>query len=161
MQNHWLFWGFWVCVNALSSFGWGSIVVGSSLVALMGMLVGIAVFIVFYGLVDAYLLKQGYSRIHNALRRSVYIKAGLQLLNAFIFFGWPVSPELWSGIVAVGITDQRLGISQTHQPFWFALLNTLLTGALLSLLVALLTFIIFLLNRIRNNSKLPNSNLTT
>ena len=150
MQNHWLFWGFWVLVNALSSFGWGSIVVGSSLVALVGMLVGIAVFIVFYGSVDAYLLKQGYSRMHNALRRSVYIKAGLQLLNASIFLGWPVSPELWSGMIAVGITEQRLGISQTHQPFWFALLNTLITGALLSLLVTLLTAIIYLLNRNRS-----------
>ena len=149
MQNHWLFWGFWVLINALSSFGWGSIVVGSSLVALVGMLVGIAVFIVFYGSVDAYLLKQGYSRMHNALRRSVYIKAGLQLLNASIFLGWPVSPELWSGMIAVGITEQRLGISQTHQPFWFALLNTLITGALLSLLVGLLTVLIYL---IRNRS---------
>lgn len=150
MQNHWLFWGFWVLINALSSFGWGSIVVGSSLVALVGMLVGIAVFIVFYGSVDAYLLRQGYSRMHNALRRSVYIKAGLQLLNASIFLGWPVSPELWSGMIAVGITEQRLGISQTHQPFWFALLNTLITGALLSLLVTLLTAIIYLLNRNRS-----------
>ena len=149
MQNHWLFWGFWVLINALSSFGWGSIVVGSSLVALVGMLVGIAVFIVFYGSVDAYLLRQGYSRMHNALRRSVYIKAGLQLLNASIFLGWPVSPELWSGMIAVGITEQRLGISQTHQPFWFALLNTLITGALLSLLVGLLTVLIYL---IRNRS---------
>lgn len=149
MQNHWLFWGFWVLVNALASFGWGSIVVGSSLVALTGMLVGIAVFIIVYGSIDAYLLKQGYSRIHNALRRSVYIKAGLQLLNAFIFFGWPISPELWSGIIAVGITDEHLGISQNHQPFWFALLNTLITGALLSLLVGLLTVLIYL---IRNRS---------
>lgn len=159
MQNHWLFWGFWVLVNALSSFGWGSLVVGTSIVALMGMLLGIAVFIVIYGSIDAYLIKQGYSRIHNALRRSVYIKAGLQLLNALIFFSWPVSPELWSGIVAVSITEERLGISQINQPFWFALLSTLLTGALLSLLVGLLTAIIYLAKRSRDNVEQPNSTL--
>lgn len=143
MRNHWLFWGFWVLVNALASFTWGSIVVNSVPLAFAGMLVGIVIFILIYGSVDAYLLKQGYTQLHNALRRSVFIKAGLQLMNGFLIFGWPLSPELWAGIISVGITDDRLGISQIHHPFAFALLNTLLTGAILSLLVAVLTAVIF------------------
>lgn len=147
MTNHWLFWGFWVMANALASFMWGSIVLSAIPAAFAGMLLGIVVFILVYGTLDAYLIKQNLSRWHDALRRSVYIKAGLQLMNVFLAFGWPASPELWAGIISVGITQDRLGIAQNHYPFGFALLNTLLTGAILSLMVAALTAIIFFIRK--------------
>lgn len=143
MKNHWLFWGFWVLVNALASFAWGSMLVNPIPSAFAGMLLGIAIFILIYGSLDAYLLKRSYTELHNALRRSVFIKAGLQFMNLFLIFGWPIAPELWSGIISVGITDDHLGISQNHHPFFFALLNTIFTGAILSLLVAALTAVIF------------------
>ncbi|WP_296205875.1 hypothetical protein [Psychrobacter sp. UBA3962] len=143
MKNHWLFWGFWVLVNALASFTWGSLLVNPIPSAFAGMLLGIAIFILIYGSLDAYLLKRGYTELHNALRRSVFIKAGLQFLHIFLIFGWPIAPELWAGIISVGITDDYLGINQNHHPFFFALLNTIFTGAILSLLVATLTAVIF------------------
>lgn len=143
MKNHWLFWGFWILVNALASFTWGSMLLKPIPSAFAGMLLGIAIFILIYGLVDAYLVKQDYIQLHNALRRGVFIKAGLQFMNLFLIFGWPIAPELWAGIISVGITDDHLGISQNHHPFFFALLNTIFTGAILSLLVAALTAVIF------------------
>ncbi|PNK60740.1 hypothetical protein [Psychrobacter sp. FDAARGOS_221] len=148
-KNHWLFWGFWILINALTSFIWGSLLVNSALWALLGMLLGIMVFIVIYGAVDHYFIKHNHLNVHRALRRSVFIKAGLQLLNVFVLIGFSVSPEIWAGIIAVGITDEILGINQIQHPFLFALLSTLFTGALLSLLVAALTAIIALVKRCR------------
>ncbi|WP_019672100.1 hypothetical protein [Psychrobacter lutiphocae] len=147
MKNHWLFWGFWVLLNALASFVWGNLVLASKVPALLGMLAGIAVFIVVYGLVDAYFIKKGYLKLHQALRRSVYIKAVLQLLNIFVIFGISISLELWAGIISVGITDKYLGINQMLQPFGFAFINTLLTGTILSLVVSVLAGFILLLRR--------------
>ncbi|SUD92118.1 hypothetical protein [Psychrobacter phenylpyruvicus] len=157
MKNHWLFWGFWVLVNALASFIWGSMLLRPIPSAFAGMLLGIAIFILIYGSLDAYLLKRGYTQLHNALRRSVFIKAGLQFMNLFLIFGWPIAPELWAGIISVGITNDHLGISQNLYPFLFALLNTIFTGAILSLLVAVLTAVIFAIRvELRKNNLTRN-----
>ncbi len=157
MKNHWLFWGFWILVNALASFVWGSMLLNPIFSAFAGMFLGIIVFILIYGSIDAYLLKQGYTQLHNALRRSVFIKAGLQFMNLFLIFGWPIAPEIWAGIISVGITDDHLGINQNHHPFFFALLNTLFTGAILSLLVAVLTAVIFAIRvELRKNNLTRN-----
>ena len=143
--THWRFWTFWVCVNAIASFGWG-IALGHGTAYVLGMVVGIAIFIVAYALLDAYLLKNGLKKWHDALKLGVYIKAGLQLLNLGIFIDLMISPEIWAGILALMVVgdgfDIGFGIDSDTYPFWFALASTLMTGAILSLIVGVLTQLI-------------------
>lgn len=134
MKNNWAFWGFWVSINAVASFIWGNIVVSPSLSSITGMLLGILFYIVAYSAIDGY-LQHRHSHLQQALRKGVYIKAALQLLNLALFFELLIAPELWAGIVSVSLTQEVLGLQQTTQPFLFSLTNTILTGALLSLMV--------------------------
>ena len=134
MKNNWAFWGFWVSINAVASFIWGNIVVSPSLSSVTGMLLGILFYIVAYSAIDGY-LQQRHSHLQHSLRKGVYIKAALQLLNLALFFELLIAPELWAGIASVSFTQEVLGLQQTTQPFLFSLTNTILTGALLSLIV--------------------------
>lgn len=77
------------------------------------MVLGILLYIVLYALVDKALLAHNHLQSHHALRKSVYIKAGLQLLNIGLLLGLPISLELWTGSMSLHITDDLLGIQPT------------------------------------------------
>ena len=139
MQYRFGFWTFWVVVNAIASFVW-AIVFNQSTPYILGMVVGVACFIMAYTLFDGYLLKHQHRQAHKALITGVYIKAGLQLLNIVTFISLPIAPEMWAGIGAVAIVEQLVNIHQ--QPFLYALLATLLTGFFLSLMVGVISLIV-------------------
>ena len=139
MQANWKFWTFWVVVNAIASFIW-AIILDNSIPYILGMLVGVACFIVAYTLFDGYLLKQQHKTAHKALVRGVHIKAGLQLLNFGMLINLPIAPEMWAGIVATDIVEQLVYINQ--QPFLYALLATLFTGFFLSLIVGVISLVV-------------------
>lgn len=138
MKNHWAFWGFWISINAVASFIWGNIVISPSLPSVTGMLLGILFYIVVYSAIDGY-LQHHHNHLQQALRKGVYIKAALQLLNLALFFELLIAPELWAGIASVSFTQEVLDLQQTTQPFLFSLTNTILTGALLSLMVVVIS----------------------
>ena len=142
MQYRFGFWTFWVIVNAIASFVW-AIIFNQSIPYILGMVVGVACFIVAYTLLDGYLIKYQHQTAHKALITGVYIKAGLQLLNIGMLFSLPIAPEMWAGIGAIGIVEQLVNINQ--QPFLYALLATLLTGFLLSLLVGVISLVVGLI----------------
>ena len=131
------FWTFWVVVNAIASFVWGAVLHNN----ILGMLVGIACFVVVYTLLDSYLLKH-HRKAHKALITGVYIKAGLQLFNIAIFsnLNIPMIPEVIAGILTLTILEPIINSDQ--QPFLFALLATLLTGFFLSLMVGVISLIV-------------------
>ena len=136
------FWTFWVLVNAIASFVW-AIFLDQSTPYILGMLVGIACFIVAYTLIDGYLLKYQHKTAHQALITGIYIKAGLQLLNLGWFASLPIAPEIWAGMGAIGILNPFINPNQ--QPFLFALLATLLTGFFLSLMVGIISLVVGLI----------------
>ncbi len=143
MRNHWLFWSFWVIVNALAGYVWGTLLMApTTLGPIAGMLLGTAIFIVAYALIDKYLITHRYQNWHQALRKGVYIKAALQLLNFTLLLKVPIVPELWAGGISISMVTDILGINSRAQPFLFALTNTLLTGLLLSMMVAAISFIV-------------------
>ena len=141
MQYRFGFWSFWVVVNAIASFIW-AIILDNSIPYILGMLVGVACFIVAYTLFDGYLLKQQHKTAHKALVRGVHIKAGLQLLNFGMFINLSIAPEMWVGLGAISILDPFISI---HQPFLFARLATLLTGFLLSIMVGVISLVVGLI----------------
>lgn len=150
MKNHWAFWIFWVSANAVASFIWGNLVISPSLPSVAGMMLGIAVFIIVYAVIDHYLMTHKHHQLHQSLRKSVYIKAGLQILNLGLLVGLMVSPELWAGIMSTGFTQQTLGIQPNIAPFFFTLINTLITGGLLSLMVAALTILLAFASKMKS-----------
>ncbi|WP_230657082.1 hypothetical protein [Psychrobacter sp. I-STPA10] len=139
MRYRFGFWTFWVVVNAIASFVW-AIFLDNSIPYILGMLVGIACFVVAYTLLDGYLLKHQHKTAHKALITGVYIKAGLQLLNFGFFIQMPIIPEIWAGAAAMTLLESF--INPNNQPFLFALLATLLTGFFLSLLVGVISLIV-------------------
>ena len=56
-----------------------------------------------------------------------------------------ISPECWAGLGALYITD-LLGVPSNNYPFLFNLIMTLITGALLSFLVGIISVIVFLIS---------------
>lgn len=97
---------------------------------LLGMVLGIATFIVAYALVDSWLVKSGREELSRALRLAVYIKMGLQLA--------PVV-ETGAGLCAGLLLDPMIG---SMPVMVYTYLMTLVVGLLLSLVVALFTAII-------------------
>ncbi len=158
MTKHWLnntlFWAFWVSVNAIASLIWGNILLTTALPNVAGMVVGILLFIVFYSLVDGYLAQHNHFDMLASLKMGVYIKAGLQLLNAAFMISPFIVPEVVAGIISLTMTQDWLHMSENHDPFWFSLANTLITGALLSLLVGLISGLVLL---IRKQSSQPTT----
>lgn len=146
MQNHWLFWGFWVSVNAIASYAWGVLLITPTVASMGGMLLGILIFIITYAVFDQYLLNKNHLRWHNALRKGVFTKAALQLLNLSVFINLPLAPEFWAGMASIFISSNVLVLSERDYPFLFTLVNTLLTGFFLSLMVAVISLIFWLIS---------------
>ena len=146
MQNHWVFWGFWVSVNAIASYLWSLLAITPSLASMGGMLLGILIFIMVYAMFDRYLVNHNHLSWHHALRKGVFTKAGLQLLNLTLLLNLPLSPEFWAGMASVSISSNLLDLSDTASPFLFTLVNALLTGFFLSLMVAVISLIFWLMS---------------
>ena len=140
MKLRWPFWILWVIVNALASLFW-AVFLGNSLPYFAGIVSGIACFIIFYTLLDGYLSKHQHFAAQRALGLGVYIKAGLQILNLFVLIDLPsLIPEVWAGAAASLLISELIDISDS---FSFALLTTLLTGAFLSVLVAMISLLVW------------------
>ena len=156
MKRRWLFWILWVIINALASLFW-AVFLGSSLPYFAGIPSGITCFIVLYTLLDGYLCKQQYIAAQRALGRGIHIKAGLQVLNLLVFtdiFAANVNfiPEVWAGSVAITLVDELLPHAAPDS-FLAAFLTTLLTGALLSTLVGVISFFAVLTIKSRQQDK--------
>lgn len=144
MQLRWSFWILWVIVNAIASFFW-AVLLHNSLPYLAGILSGVACFIVFYTLIDGYLTKHQHFAGQRALVRGVYIKAGLQILNLLAFNDLiNFIPEVWAGSAATMLVNELIYDTTS---FLFALLTTLLTGALLSVIVGAISVVIWAITK--------------
>ena len=132
MTIRWGFWSFWVGMNAITGFIWAIVLLPPSLASIGGILLGIAIFILFYGWLESYLINIKMLRLRDAMLKGVYIKSALQLL---------IVPEIWAGMAATFITKEWLKISEYHYPFLSGFFNTLFTGSFLSVLVALITLV--------------------
>ena len=133
-------------VNATSCIFW-ALSLNSSLPYILGMCVGILIFILLYIAVDDYLLKNHPHYVHQALVTAIYIKAGLQLIIIPTMF-FPISIETLIGAVSLDFSKSLMGsyVFNTANPsatslFLFALIATMLTGLLLSILVWIISFI--------------------
>ena len=150
MNKRWGYWTFWVCVSAIASFVWGLQIANKDFwPSVGGMLAGIGCFIVFYTLLDNFARKNQWHQFIAALQKGVYIKAGLQIINFAVFVvpgvSMFISPESWAGLGAFYVTD-LLGVPSNHYPFLFNLMMTLITGALLSFLVGLISVIVLFMS---------------
>ncbi len=144
MNKRWGFWTRWVCISAIAGFVWGVALNDNSWLSIGGMVAGIGCFIVFYTLLDDFARKHQWHRFTAALQKGVYTKAWLQILN----LAMPISPfmslEIWAGLAASSIVDfLRLDF---HQPFLLSFVMTLITGALLSLCVGVISLIVLLVS---------------
>ncbi|MGO2121233.1 MULTISPECIES: hypothetical protein [unclassified Psychrobacter] len=144
MNKRWGFWTLWVCISAIAGFVWGVALNGNSWLSIGGMVAGIGCFIVFYTLLDDFARKHQLHRFIAALQTGVYIKAGLQVLNLAMPIAPFISPEILAGIAASYIAE-LLGLDY-HQPFLSSLVMTLITGALLSLCVGVISLIVLLVS---------------
>lgn len=151
MNKRWGYWTFWVGVSAIASFVWGLQIADKDFwPSVGGMLAGIGCFIVFYTLFDDFARKNQWHQFIAALQKGIYIKAGLQIINlvvlvvpgVYIF----ISPECWAGSGALYITD-LLGVPSNNYSFLFNFVMTLVTGALLSFLVAIISVIVLLMSK--------------
>ncbi|MDN6275108.1 hypothetical protein [Psychrobacter sp.] len=123
----------------------------------MGMAAGIGYFIIFYTLLDDFARKKQWHRFIAALQKGIYIKAGLQVVNLAMPIARFVSPEILAGMAAVYIAE-RLGLDY-HQPFLSSFVMTLVTGAILSLGVGVISFIILLVSSRKANAVTTNDRL--
>ena len=144
MSKRWGFWTLWVCISAIAGFVWGVALNGNSWLSIGGMVAGICCFIVFYTLLDDFARKHQWHRFITALQKGVYVKAGLQILNLAMPIFPFISPEILAGVAASYIVEV-LGLD-FHQPFLLSLVMTLITGALLSLFVGVISLIILLIS---------------
>ena len=144
MNKRWGFWTLWVCISAIAGFVWGVALSGNSWLSIAGMAAGIGCFIVFYTLLDDFARKHQWHRFITALQKGVYIKAGLQILNLAMPIFPFISPEILAGIAASYIVE-LLGLD-VHQPFLSSFVMTLITGALLSLCVGVISLIVLLVS---------------
>lgn len=144
MNKRWGFWTLWVGISAIAGFVWGVILNGNSWLSIAGMVAGVSCFIVFYTLLDDFAYKNQWHRFITALQKGVYVKAGLQILNLAMPIAPFVSPEILAGVAASYIVE-LLGLD-FHQPFLSSFVMTLITGALLSLCVGVISLIILLVS---------------
>ena len=144
MNKRWGFWTLWVCISAIAGFIWGIILNNGSWLSIGGMASGISCFIVFYTLLDDFARKKQWHRFIAALQTGVYIKAGLQILNLAMPIAPFISPEILAGMAASSIAE-FLGLDY-HQPFLSSFVMTLITGALLSLCVGVISLIVLLVS---------------
>ena len=133
-------------VNATSCIFW-ALSLNSSLPYILGMCVGILIFILLYIAVDDYLLKNHPPYTHQALVTAIYIKAGLQLIIIPTML-FPISIETLIGAVSLDVAESFMGsyVINIANPsalslFLFALIATLFTGLLMSMLVWIISFI--------------------
>lgn len=145
MNKRWGFWTFWVSINAIAAFAWGFLISDNLWSFIGGMLVGISCFIVFYTLLDDFARKNGWHKFIAALQKGVYIKAGLQVLNLAVIIPISplVSPEVLAGMGGLSVTESVLDM---NQPFLLSFITTLITGALLSLLVGVISLIVLFIS---------------
>ena len=144
MNKRWGFWTLWVCISAVAGFVWGVALNDNSWLSIAGMVSGIGCFIIFYTLLDDFARKNQWDRFIAALQKGVYIKAGLQILNLVTPIFPFISPEILAGVAAIYIVE-LLGLD-FHQPFLSSFAMTLITGALLSLCVGVISLIILLVS---------------
>lgn len=144
MSKRWGFWTLWVCISAIAGFIWGIILSDDLWPSVGGMVAGIGCFIIFYTLLDDFARKNQWYQFIAALQQGVYIKAGLQILNFAMAIPISpfVSPDVLAGTGAIYVSE-FLGIGFNH-PFLSNFVLTLITGALLSLCVGLISLIALL-----------------
>ncbi|MBE2893531.1 hypothetical protein [Spirabiliibacterium falconis] len=127
MRKLWLKWSLLVGLSAVVSFAFGLGVL-STPAFIIGMVAGIACFIMFYVWLDNKLILWQRPRWRKALLLGVVIKMLLQV--------WPMI-EMYCGIVSLAVLDTLFG--QSIPLFWHGFLGTLGTGTLLSLVVGIFT----------------------
>ncbi|MBF0657624.1 hypothetical protein IPZ60_02595 [Psychrobacter sp. NG25] len=144
MNKRWGFWTLWICISAIAGFVWGVVLNGNSWLSIAGMVAGVSCFIVFYTLLDDFARKNQWHRFITALQKGVYVKAGLQILNLAMPIFPFISPEILAGVAASYIVE-LLGLD-FHRPFLSSFVMTLITGALLSLFVGVISLIVLLIS---------------
>lgn len=153
MKKRWGFWTFWVSINAFAGFIWSLIVTVNTLSSFSGKVLGVICFIIFYTLIDDYARQRNWQQFIISLQKAVYIKAGLQFLNLLLVISLFISPEFIAGLGGLCAAESLW--SESAQPLLFTFTATIVTGTLLSLLVAVITFTVSLLSK-PNNEKLTN-----
>lgn len=135
-----LFWTIVVVFNAALCFGFG-LMVSNDLMSILGMLTGIVCFIVFYTFVDYTLLANQKYLWHKVLRQSSIIRSFFQI---FILLNFSI--EFFCGILALSLLEV---LFDNGLPLFFhSFLATLITGALLSIIVVLLSLMCFGIRKI-------------
>lgn len=130
-----LFWTAVVLFNAVLCFAFG-LMVSHDFLSILGMIVGIGCFIAFYTFVDYKLWTKQKQLWRNALRQSGLIRGCFQISVLSHF-----SIEFFCGFLALCFLEVLFG--GNIPLFWHSLLATLLTGALLSVMLGIICLICF------------------
>jgi len=119
-------------VSAGPSFFWGC-VLHHQIQHIMGMIVGIVLFILGYTMVEC---SAAYRRVIRwpHVRRTIWIGYGTRLVMSIIF---PIAlmVDMWTGIIAVGLIELPLSQGGSERSFFLVLLTTLIQGTLLNVVL--------------------------
>lgn len=113
--------------------------------AFMGVMFGIVVFIVSYSWLDLQLLKKGKKLLRRALHGGVIMTAVLQC--------YPII-SLLAGAIAIAAGDELTGLNinnEIDRHFFSLFIVTLIDGLLLSIIVFIMTFLIWFLMVAKRN----------
>lgn len=139
-------WLILVGLNAPASFMAAILTDHSTLVDLVEMILGIVTFVFVALAIDGWIRNRGYLQLRESLVKATKIKIGLQLIPAI---------EVGAGVVAAGFVGfffplEPVGGAKAHH-LGETYLMTVTTGAVLSLVVFLITAIHLYFRSIRRN----------
>jgi|GEM_PF-1542357 len=124
MSSRYQKWGLIVVLNSIISFYFAvTMGKGPGLLDVLGMLAGIATFVVVYAELESWLVREGHHKAARQLVIAALLKALTQLAPAL---------EIAAGMISLQSVNFAIG----YTPFISHYLTTLLNGALLSLAVA-------------------------
>ncbi len=135
-------WLILVWLNAIVGLFFGNMV-STEVGFIFGMVVGVSVFALPY----AYLAKYADSNNNQALSKSLYTSVIVKMICQLF-----VVPDMYAGALALLITDEIFSTSVSTMDsivdtFLYAFIATVLTGVFLSVLVMILTGIIYLFTK--------------
>lgn len=132
MKKLWQKWTLLVWANALIGLWFSGALSFRSPDFTLGLALGVCVFIPCYVWLDNWAIKTGNHRLHKSLWISVIVRACLQLI---------IIIDMYAGMMAINIGDY-LPNAVMDIKFFEGFILTVLTGAILSAFVAVLTGIL-------------------
>lgn len=146
MAKLYLKWTLLVWANAIIGLLFGLAWTGDDVAHNVGVVLGVCAFIPLYALIDAYAIKTGNANLQKSLLIGVVIRACLQVVMVV---------DIVAGLMASVIVENVFGLQTVARVefgtdvqttgFWHGFLMTIITGGVLSGVVAVLVFFVMLL----------------